>query len=136
VNGCVFCAIVEGRSPSWKIYEDENAVAFMDINPATDGHVLVVPRSHIRDLWEIGEQDAANVMTAAVRVGERLKKVLKPDGLNILHATGAAAFQTVFHFHLHLIPRYAGDAIRLPWIRQPGDRDKIAAMAERIASSD
>jgi histidine triad (HIT) family protein len=135
VDGCIFCAIVAGKSPAHLIYEDENAIAFMDINPATDGHALVVPRTHVRDLWDVGETEAANVMTATVRLAERMKKALEPDGLNILHATGAAAFQTVFHFHLHLIPRYVGDPIRLPWVPRPGDRTRIAEMAGKIVAA-
>jgi len=134
VDGCIFCGIVEGSSPATRIYEDDRAIAFMDINPATDGHALVVPRVHVRDLWEIGEDEAAEVMAASVRVAARMKKALEPDGINILHATGAVAFQTVFHFHLHLIPRYHGDPIRLPWVPRPGDRTKIAEIAEKITS--
>jgi histidine triad (HIT) family protein len=135
VNGCIFCAIVDGSAPSRRIYEDEHAIAFMDINPATDGHALVIPRAHVRDLWEIDEPVASNVMAASVRVAAQMRKALEPDGINILHATGAAAFQTVFHFHLHLIPRYLGDPIKLPWVPRPGDRSKIDALAEKIASA-
>jgi len=135
VNGCIFCAIENGSAPARHIYEDDHAIAFMDINPATDGHALVIPRAHVRDLWEIDESAAANVMAASVRVAGRMKKALEPDGINILHATGAAAFQTVFHFHLHLIPRYLGDPIKLPWVPRPGDRTKIDALAEKIAGA-
>ena len=136
MDNCIFCAIVAGTSPAHRIYEDENAIAFMDINPATDGHALVVPRTHVRDLWEIGETEATQVMAATVRLAETMKKALEPDGMNILHATGAAAFQTVFHFHLHLIPRYFNDPIRLPWVPRPGDRTKIAAVAAKITAAD
>jgi histidine triad (HIT) family protein len=132
VSGCIFCAIVSGEAPSWRVYEDEHSVAFMDINPATDGHTLVVPRGHIRDLWEIGENDAARVMQAAVRVAGAIKRTLEPDGINILHATGAVAFQSVFHFHLHLVPRTRGDGVRLPWQRTPGLPERIEDIAARI----
>jgi histidine triad (HIT) family protein len=135
VEGCIFCAIVAGTAPARRIYEDAHTIAFMDINPATDGHALVIPRAHARDLWDIDEPTAEQVMAASVRVAALMQKALVPDGINILHATGAAAFQTVFHFHLHLIPRYLGDPIKLPWVPRPGDRSKIDALAEKIASA-
>jgi histidine triad (HIT) family protein len=136
VPGCVFCAIVEGRSPAWQVYADDAVIAFMDINPVTDGHTLVVPRAHVRDLWEIGQEEAARTMAAAVRVAAAIRRALAPDGLNLLHATGAAAMQTVFHFHLHLIPRYASDGIRLPFLRRPGDPARLAALADRIRAAE
>jgi histidine triad (HIT) family protein len=135
VNGCIFCAIVAGRSPSETVYEDEHAIAFMDINPALDGHTLVVPRTHTPDLWEIPEADARNVMGATVRVAAIIRKALEPDGINIMHATGVVAFQSVFHFHLHLIPRWSGDPIRLPFVPRPGDRTKIAEIAGKIRAA-
>jgi histidine triad (HIT) family protein len=132
VDGCVFCAIVDGTAPSETVYADEHTVAFMDINPATDGHLLVIPRVHVRDLWEITEERASRVMTATVRIAAAIRTALRPDGVNILHATGAAAFQTVYHFHLHLVPRYLGDPLKLPWVPRPGDRTKIAEVAGKI----
>ena len=135
MDGCIFCAIADGSAPSRRIYQDENAIAFMDINPATDGHALVIPRVHTRDLWDIERSTAEQVMAASVRVAAQMRRALEPDGINILHATGAAAFQTVFHFHLHLIPRYLGDPIKLPWVPRPGDRSKIDALAEKIAGA-
>lgn len=135
MNNCIFCAIVEGRSPSETVYEDEHAIAFMDINPALDGHTLVIPRAHTPDLWEIGEDEAGKVMAAAVRVAASIRKALRPDGINIMHATGVVAFQSVFHFHLHLIPRFVGDPIRMPFVPRPGDRTKIAEIAGRIRSA-
>src|SRR5437879_3368875 len=119
MEGCIFCAIVSGQAPAHRVYEDEHAVAFMDINPATDGHTLVVPREHVRDLWDIGEERAEQLMAATVRVAARIRSALKPDGMNVMHATGAAAFQTVFHFHFHVIPRYFNDPIKLPWVPRP-----------------
>jgi histidine triad (HIT) family protein len=135
MSECIFCAIVAGDAPSWTVYEDPHAIAFMDINPATDGHVLVVPRRHVKDVWEIGLEEAAHVMEAAVRVAAMIKTALEPEGMNILHATGAVAFQTVFHFHLHLVPRTRGDSIKLPWIPRPGDRSRIAEVAARITGA-
>ena len=130
----MFCAIVAGRSPGHIVYEDEGAVAFMDINPATDGHTLVVPRAHAKDLWDIGEEEAARLMAATVRVATKIRKALNPDGVNVMHATGAAAFQSVFHFHLHVVPRWYHDPLRLPWVPRPGDRTKIAEIAQKIVA--
>ncbi|MGH2793037.1 MAG: HIT family protein [Actinomycetota bacterium] len=129
---CIFCAIVAGEAPSSIVYEDEHAIAFMDINPATEGHALVIPRTHVADLWEIAEDEARHVMAVALRVATKIRAALSPDGLNIMHATGVVAFQSVFHFHLHVIPRYRTDAIRMPFVPRPGDRSKIAEIAGRI----
>lgn len=135
MDGCIFCAIVDGTGPAHTIYSDDDAIAFMDINPATDGHALVIPRTHVRDLWEIDEDEAARVMAATVRVAAQIRRALDPDGMNVLHATGSAAFQTVYHFHLHVIPRYFNDPIKLPWVPRPGDRTKIAEMAGKILAA-
>jgi len=135
MDGCIFCSIVAGGAPAHTIYSDNDTIAFMDINPATDGHALVIPRTHVRDLWEIDEDEAARVMAATVRVAAQIRRALEPDGMNVLHATGSAAFQTVYHFHLHVIPRYFNDPIKLPWVPRPGDRTKIAQMAEKIVAA-
>jgi len=124
---CLFCKIVAGEIPATRIAEDERTVAFMDINPATRGHALVVPRSHSRDLLEIPPEDLAAVARTGQRVAARAKEVLGAEGVNLLNSCGAPAWQTVFHFHLHVIPRYADDPLRLPWIPEPGDMDVIAA---------
>jgi histidine triad (HIT) family protein len=127
---CVFCRIASGELPSTRIDEDERTVAFMDINPATRGHVLVVPREHSADLTEIAEDDLAAVAAMAKRIAQRQKERLGADGINLLNSCGKVAWQTVFHFHVHVIPRYATDPLRLPWEPAPGDRDEIAAAAQ------
>ena len=130
---CLFCKIVAGEIPSTRVREDERTVAFMDINPATRGHLLVVPRAHARDLLEVGQEDLAACSHAAQELAGRVKERLGADGVNLLNSCGREAWQTVFHFHLHVIPRYAGDPLRLPWVPGPGDRDEIAAAAEALA---
>jgi histidine triad (HIT) family protein len=127
---CLFCRIVSGELPSTRIDEDERTVAFMDINPATRGHVLVVPREHSVDLTEIAEDDLAAVGSMAKQIALRQKERLGADGINLLNSCGRVAWQTVFHFHVHVIPRYATDPLRLPWEPAPGDRDEIAAAAQ------
>jgi histidine triad (HIT) family protein len=129
---CLFCRIISGEVPSTRIDEDEDTVAFMDINPATRGHVLVVPRNHSTDLTEISEADLAAVAAMGKRIALRQKDRLAADGVNLLNSCGQTAWQTVFHFHLHVIPRYAGDPLRLPWTPEPGDRDEIAAAADDL----
>jgi histidine triad (HIT) family protein len=129
---CLFCRIVAGEIPSTRVDEDERTVAFMDINPATRGHVLVVPREHTTDLLEIPDEDLAAVARMGRKVAQRQKGRLQADGVNLLNSCGKPAWQTVFHFHLHVIPRYAGDPLRLPWEPAPGDREEIAAAAREL----
>jgi histidine triad (HIT) family protein len=131
---CLFCKIVAGDIPSTRVYEDERTIAFMDINPGTRGHLLVIPREHARDLLEIDDEDLAAVARAAKVMAERVKQRLGADGVNLLNSCGSAAWQTVFHFHVHVIPRYAGDPLRLPWHPAPGDRDEIAAAARDLTA--
>ena len=131
-DDCIFCQIVAGEAPATIVDSDERTVAFMDINPATRGHTLVVPRAHYADLAEIPDDELATCVQAARRLAERAVERLEADGVNVLNAQGRAAWQTVFHFHFHVIPRYEGDPLRLPWTPGPGDPDEIAAAAERL----
>jgi histidine triad (HIT) family protein len=132
VNDCLFCGIVAGDVPSQTIDSDEKTVAFMDINPATAGHALVIPRRHSADLLEIEPEDLDACAAAAQRLAQRMKDVLDADGVNVLNACGSAAWQTVFHFHLHVIPRFEGDPLKLPWVPDEGDPEEIAKVAERL----
>jgi histidine triad (HIT) family protein len=131
---CLFCKIVAGDIPGTKVAEDERTVAFMDINPATRGHLLVVPREHATDLLEIAPDDLAAVVAAGQRMARLVKERLGADGVNLLNSCGSAAWQTVFHFHLHVIPRYDDDPLRLPWVPGPGDADEIAAAARELTA--
>ena len=129
---CIFCKIVAGELPSQRVDEDEQTVSFMDISPATRGHALVVPRRHARNLLEIEADDLEATMLAAQRLARTITERLDADGVNLLNACGPAAWQTVFHFHVHVIPRYAGDPLRLPWTPEEGDPEEIAAAAEAL----
>ncbi|HEV3092961.1 MAG TPA: HIT family protein [Solirubrobacteraceae bacterium] len=129
---CIFCKIVAGELPATIVDEDEQTLAFMDINPATRGHALVVPRAHATDLLEIEPDQLAAVSAAAQRLAKRVRERLGADGVNVINSCGAAAWQTVFHFHLHVIPRYEGDPLRLPWVPSPGDAEEIAAVAAQL----
>lgn len=126
---CIFCKIVAGALPADKIHEDEHTIAFMDLNPGTRGHALVVPKQHAKDLLEIAPDQLAAVALAGQAVARRAMDRLGADGINLLNCCGAEAWQTVFHFHLHVIPRYEDDPLQLPWIPQPGDPDEIAEVA-------
>jgi histidine triad (HIT) family protein len=129
---CLFCKIVAGEIPSTRVDEDDRTIAFMDINPATRGHLLVVPREHALDLLEIPDDDLEACVRMSRRLAQRVKERLGADGVNLLNSCGRAAWQTVFHFHVHVIPRYDDDPLRLPWTPAPGDRDEIAAAADAI----
>jgi histidine triad (HIT) family protein len=129
---CIFCKIVAGELPSTKVDEDDRTIAFMDINPGTRGHALVIPKAHARDLVAIDPQELDAVMHAAQRLAMRMPAALGVDGVNLLNSCGAAAWQTVSHFHIHVIPRYEGDPLRLPWTPGPGDPDEIAEAAEAL----
>ena len=105
-EGCIFCAIVAGEAPAQVLDSDEHTVSFMDINPATKGHALVIPRDHADDLMEISPDDLARCSVAAQRLAEKMRGTLQPDGFNLINACGALAWQTDFNFHIHVIPRY------------------------------
>jgi histidine triad (HIT) family protein len=129
---CIFCKIVARELPATILDEDELTVSFMDINPATRGHALVVPRRHARDLLSVEPEDLRATASAAQRLAARMSEQLGAAGINLLNACGAVAWQTVFHFHIHVIPRYLGDPLRLPWIPAPGDAQEIAAAAQEL----
>jgi len=131
-DDCIFCAIAAGEGPAAMLDEDEHTVAFLDINPWTRGHALVIPRAHSRDLLEIEDADLAATATAAKRLAARLKERLDADGVNLVNACGAAAWQSVFHFHIHVIPRYEDDPLQLPAVPQQADPDVLAALVEEL----
>jgi len=126
---CVFCKIVAGEIPSQIVDEDEHTVAFMDLNPWTRGHALVVPRNHSADLFEVGDDDLRRTVAAAKRLAERMRDRLECDGVNLLNACGPAAWQSVFHFHVHVIPRYADDPLQLPTRPRQAEQGELAEVA-------
>ena len=135
MNDCVFCKIIEGELPSMKIDEDASTLTFMDIHPLSSGHCLVVPKQHAATIFEVDVRDLEAAMVTAKRVALAIKEALRPDGLNVLQANGAAAFQSVPHFHLHLIPRWTDDGKGFDWKVVPGNRETIMKMGERIRSA-
>ncbi|MDW8065672.1 MAG: HIT family protein [Anaerolineae bacterium] len=130
MNGCVFCAIVARQQPAEVVYEDEQTMAFMDIQPANPGHTLVIPKRHAATIFDIDEEDAAAVMRTAVRVARAIRKALAPDGLNLVQSNGRAGGQEIFHLHVHVIPRWVGDGLRLarpPVVRRERPLSEVAA---------
>jgi len=132
---CIFCQILAGELPATIVDEDERTIAFMDIAPATRGHALVIPRAHSADLLSVDREDLDAVAVASQRLARRIRERLRADGVNLVNSCGAAAWQTVFHFHMHVIPRYEGDPLRLPWTPAPGDPQEIAAAARELADA-
>jgi len=129
---CLFCQIVAGELPATVVAQDAHTMSFMDINPATRGHALVVPREHAEDLLSIDTEHLQAVILAAQRLAVLAKERLGADGVNLINSCGAAAWQTVFHFHVHVIPRYVGDPLRLPWRPAAGDAEQIADAARAL----
>ena len=129
---CVFCKIRDGDIPSMRVYEDDRTLAFMDINPLNSGHCLIITKTHAPTLWESDPADLQAAMVAAQKVALALKDAVKPDGLNMLQANGPAAFQSVPHYHLHLIPRWNNDGKGFDWPLLPGDRSQIQAIGQRL----
>ena len=132
---CLFCMIVAGEIPSMKVDEDEFTMAFMDISPATPGHLLVIPKQHAANVLEVDPTDLGAVMATTQRMAQRVIDRLGAEGVNIINSCGSVAWQTVFHLHFHVIPRYsdARDAMKLPWTPAPGDTAAIAALATQLS---
>jgi histidine triad (HIT) family protein len=129
---CVFCKIVAGAIPSFKLYEDEATLAFMDINPVHDGHCLVIPKAHHPTVFETPADIVAAVARASAKVAGAVDKAVRPDGLNLLQANGPGAAQSVPHFHVHILPRRMNDGLLMNWALKPGDMKRIGEWAERI----
>jgi histidine triad (HIT) family protein len=131
----IFSRIVSGEIPALKIYEDQDTFAFLDINPASRGHTLVISKAEYADLYALPPELLAAVAFTVQRVALALRAALQPDGMNIIQNTGAAAGQTVFHYHVHVIPRWAGDnAVRL-WQPHAADQAELRALAEQIGAA-
>lgn len=130
-NDCVFCAIAAGEIPSFKVYEDELVLAYLDINPFSEGHTLVIPKAHTTGLLDTPEETLAVLLARVKKVAAHLKTALGCDGFHILQNNGAAAGQTVGHIHFHIVPRRNGDPIE--FANRPGDMEHLKALAARIA---
>ena len=132
---CVFCKIRDGQIPSSKVYEDDRTFVIMDINPLNSGHALVIVKSHAPTVWDAQPDDLQAAIVTAKKVATAVRDTLKPDGLNMLQANGPAAFQSVPHYHLHVIPRWDNDGKGFDWTLVPGDRANIQAIGERLKAA-
>lgn len=129
---CIFCKIIAGEIPSFKLYEDDATLAFMDINPASDGHTLVIPKEHAKDVHAVSEEAIAKTVITAKKIASAVEKTVAPGGINLVQCNGEAAGQSVFHFHMHVLPRRDGDQLKMNWGLKPGDMDAIGKLAEKI----
>ncbi|WP_030642813.1 MULTISPECIES: HIT family protein [Streptomyces] len=135
-GNCAFCGIVADPSRARVVYEDDHTVAFFPLAPATRGHTLVVPRTHAADLWEMADAEVQHLMRTVLAVGRALRVVLEPAGMNVIHSAGQVASQTVFHAHVHLVPRLPGDAMGEIWPPRepPRNETDLDELAQRIRS--
>ena len=126
-DDCIFCKLANGEIPTNALYEDDIVKVIFDANPAAKGHVLILPKEHFRNVFDLDENYTKEALVVAQKIAGAMKEVLNCDGLNILQNNEEVAGQTVFHFHIHLIPRYKNDGVKLTWI--PGELDKTSAEA-------
>ncbi|PYZ98839.1 HIT family protein [Alteribacter lacisalsi] len=134
-DDCIFCKIVKGDIPGAKVYEDENVLAFFDISQVTKGHTLVIPKNHEENVFELKEETAKQLFSAVPKVANALKEAFEPIGLNVLNNNGKEAGQSVFHYHLHLIPRYGkGDGFGAVWKEHGSEysSDQLSDMAAEV----
>ena len=137
MEGCIFCKIVRGEIPSFKVYEDERVYAFADINPITDGHTLIIPKAHAENLWEMSDKNITAIHRASKKIATAMQAVLGPVGIAVLQLNGKVVNQVVMHYHLHLIPRAQnGPTLKMTeWELIPGDMDKIKSIGDKIAAA-
>ena len=132
MSDCVFCKIVAGQIPSTRVFEDEHTLAFMDLGQVNPGHVLVAVKKHAPNLYELDEVQAAAVARACVKVSKAIRNAFKPEGLSVYQANGKAEGQTVFHYHVHLLPRHEADGMELTWPVKNPPREKLEDYAGKI----
>jgi histidine triad (HIT) family protein len=135
MSPCVFCRIVAREIPATVVHEDEHVLVFMDLGQVNPGHVLVAVKAHAENLYELTDAQAGAVLRAAARVARAIRDAFKPEGLSVYQANGAAAGQTVFHYHVHLVPRHDGDGMTLTWPVKNPPREQLEACAAKIRAS-
>lgn len=135
MSDCIFCKISSGEIPSTTLYEDEDFRVIFDLGPASKGHALILPKKHFDDAFSMDEETASKIFVVAVKVAKAMKEVLNFDGMNIVQNNGTIAGQTVFHFHMHLIPRYEGDTVNIGWTPGKADAKVLAELSEEISKA-
>ena len=131
-DDCIFCKIANGEIPSATVYEDSICRVILDVNPANKRHALIIPKEHFDNIYSMDAETAAKIFTIATEVAKAQKAELNPDGLNILQNNGEAAGQTVFHFHMHLVPRYIKDNVTMTWIPGKADTEELSALSKAL----
>jgi histidine triad (HIT) family protein len=134
-SNCIFCKIIAGEIPCFKLFEDELTMAFMDINPGNEGHALVIPKEHWEDVHAISSDLIGSTTKTVKKIATAVEETLRPDGINLVQANGKGAAQSVFHFHMHILPRRMDDELKMNWGVRPGDMDAIKEVYERIKKS-
>ena len=135
MSGCVFCRIVARQIPATVVHEDDHTLAFMDLGQVNPGHVLVALKAHAENLYGLNDAQAGAVLRVAAKVGRAIRDAFAPHGLSVYQANGKAAGQTVFHYHVHLVPRYEGDGMALTWPVKNPPREKLEDYAAKIRSA-
>ncbi len=135
IEDCIFCKILRGQIPSFRIFDDEKTFAFMDINPINEGHALVIPKYHSENLYLTPDKWLGSTMSTARKIAAAVNKVIEPAGINLLQANGPGAKQSVFHFHIHVIPRYMDDGVSMNWETVPGDTKVIEMIAKKLVAA-
>lgn len=135
MSDCIFCKISKGEIPSTTLYEDDDFRVIFDVGPASKGHALILPKKHFEDAFSMDEDTASKVFVVAVKVAKAMREVLDFDGMNIVQNNGTIAGQTVFHFHMHLIPRYKGDTVNIGWTPGKADTEVLAKLSEVISEA-
>jgi len=135
MTNCVFCRIVAKEIPAALVHEDELTIAFMDAGQVNPGHVLVAAKGHAENLYELDEAQAGALLKTAARVARAIRAAFNPPGLSVYQANGKAAWQTVFHYHMHLLPRHEGDGMALSWPAKNPPREKLAEYATALRES-
>ncbi len=137
MEDCIFCKIIKGKIPCFKVYEDDKVLSFADINPISQGHTLIIPKRHAENIWEVTVEEIAAIHTASQKIAHAMKAALKPDGIAFLQLNGRGVNQVVMHYHLHLIPRAAGgpEISMTHWELKPGDMKVIQETAQKISAA-
>jgi histidine triad (HIT) family protein len=137
MSDCIFCKIIKGEIPCFKVFEDDNVLAFADINPISKGHVLIIPKRHVENMWEATEEELVIVMRTAKKLVHAIKDAINPDGVAVLHLNGKAVNQVVMHYHFHLIPRSKeeGKLSMTEWELIPGNMEEIKQTAGQITAA-
>jgi histidine triad (HIT) family protein len=135
MGDCIFCKIINGEAPAAVVYEDDNTLAFMDIGQVNPGHVIVAVKPHILDIYGLSDELAAAVFRTAARIARAVKKTMQPEGITLLQANEAVGLQTVFHFHIHVLPRHKDDGVTLTWPAKYPSKEELDRLGAQVKAA-